>query len=457
MIALDQMRGGGLPSNTVLPLLSSADPSLRDTAGWIAGNHPEWGGELSGFFRRGLSDASLNGGERTALEKQLGQFVSNAAIQQLLAQTAGSSESKPARLSALRVMAAAPLKETPAGWNGALSATMATDDAEVLRAAVRAARALPVPEEGQPEIHAPLLRVGRNAAAPANVRVDALATAGKSLSEVEPELFTFLMAQLDPAMPVPVRGAAARALAAARLKPEQLGEVAGALSNAGPLELPALLAAFEKGGDQALGAKLLGGLENARGLTSLRADLLETTLQQFPQGIQEKGAALLASLDEDRAQQRHHLEELVAALEPGDVRRGQEVFNSSKTACSTCHKIGYLGGRVGPDLTRVGQIREERDLLEAVVYPSASFVRSYEPVVVVTAAETYNGVTLEQTDDYILLATGADTEQRIATDAIVELRPGTVSVMPSGLEQELSRQDLWDLVAFLKETHRRSQ
>jgi putative heme-binding domain-containing protein len=302
-----------------------------------------------------------------------------------------------------------------------------------------------------------LLRVGRNAAAPANVRVDALATAGKSLSEVEPELFTFLMAQLDPAMPVPVRGAAARALAAARLKPEQLGEVAGALSNAGPLELPALLAAFEKGGDQALGAKLLGGLENARGLTSLRADLLETTLQQFPQGIQEKGAALLASLDEDRAQQRHHLEELVAALEPGDVRRGQEVFNSSKTACSTCHKIGYLGGRVGPDLTRVGQIREERDLLEAVVYPSASFVRSYEPVVVVTAAETYNGVTLEQTDDYILLATGADTEQRIATDAIVELRPGTVSVMPSGLEQELSRQDLWDLVAFLKETHRRNQ
>jgi putative heme-binding domain-containing protein len=172
--------------------------------------------------------------------------------------------------------------------------------------------------------------------------------------------------------------------------------------------------------------------------------------------VQEKGAVLLASLDEDRATQREYLEELVAALERGDVRRGQEVFNSSKTACATCHKIGYLGGRVGPDLTRIGQIREERDLLEAVVFPSASFVRSYEPVVVVTASETYNGVTLEENDDYILLATGADTEQRISRNAIVELRPGTVSVMPSGLEQELSRQDLWDLVAFLKETHRRN-
>jgi hypothetical protein len=40
--------------------------------------------------------------------------------------------------------------------------------------------------------------------------------------------------------------------------------------------------------------------------------------------------------------------------------------------------MGYLGGKVGPDLTSVGQIRTERDLLEAVVYPSASFVRSYE-------------------------------------------------------------------------------
>jgi hypothetical protein len=76
-------------------------------------------------------------------------------------------------------------------------------------------------------------------------------------------------------------------------------------------------------------------------------------------------------------------------------------------------------------------------------------------VVVVTAGEVYNGVPLEETDDYMLLATGADTEQRISMDAIVERRPGTVSVMPSGLEQELSRQDLWDLVAFLMETHRK--
>ena len=455
MIALDQMQGGGLPPDAVVPLLSSSDPLLRDTASWIVGHHPDWGGAVSGFFRGALSDTSLDGAARSSLEQQLGQFVSHPAIQQLLAQTAASGESKPARLSALRVMAAARLEKAPPGWTPALAAAMAAGDADLQRAAVSAARALPVPEEGPAEIHPALLRVGRDAAAPDDVRADALAAAGASLSKVEPELFSFLMAQLDAAKPVPVRGAASRALAAAPLDPQQLSELAGALENAGPLELPALLGAFEKGGGEALGAKVLGALEHARSLANLRADLLETALKKFPQNIQEKGAALLASLDENRAQQQAHLEELVAAIQPGDVRRGQEVFNSSKAACSSCHQIGYLGGRVGPDLTRVGQVRSERDLLEAVVYPSASFVRSYEPVVVVTAAEVYNGVTLEETDDYVLLATGADTEQRISMDAIVERRPGTVSVMPSGLEQELSRQDLWDLVAFLMETHRK--
>ena len=112
--------------------------------------------------------------------------------------------------------------------------------------------------------------------------------------------------------------------------------------------------------------------------------------------------------------------------------------------------MGYLGGRVGPDLTRVGKVRSERDLLESLMYPSSTFVRSYEPVVVVTAQETYNGVPLEETDESILLATGADTQVRVARESIEELRPGTVSIMPSGLEEELSRQELADLIAFMK-------
>jgi putative heme-binding domain-containing protein len=102
-------------------------------------------------------------------------------------------------------------------------------------------------------------------------------------------------------------------------------------------------------------------------------------------------------------------------------------------------------------LTKVGQVRSERDLLEAIVYPSASFIRSYEPVVVGTAdGKVHNGLLRNETSEEILLVTGANQESRIARGDIEEIRPSTVSIMPGGLDQQLSLQELADLVAFLK-------
>ena len=86
----------------------------------------------------------------------------------------------------------------------------------------------------------------------------------------------------------------------------------------------------------------------------------------------------------DAAKQRAKLEELLSGINGGDIRRGQAVFNGTKAACASCHAVGYVGGKVGPDLTRIGSIRTERDLLESIVFPSVSFVRGYEPVVVTT-------------------------------------------------------------------------
>src|SRR5207247_3835270 len=92
-------------------------------------------------------------------------------------------------------------------------------------------------------------------------------------------------------------------------------------------------------------------------------------------------------------------------------------------------------------------------LLEAIVYPSASFVRSDEPMVVVTkAGEEQSGVLRKDGPDEVVLATGPDTEARIPRGEIAEMHPGTVSVMPQGLDEQLSRQELADLVAFLKNT-----
>ena len=142
---------------------------------------------------------------------------------------------------------------------------------------------------------------------------------------------------------------------------------------------------------------------------------------------------------------------MVAHVGEGDIRRGQLVFANSKAACIACHAIGYKGGNIGPDLSRVGKIRSERDLLEALLFPSVSFVRSYEPVLIVTkAGKQVNGLIRRETPDEIVLATGVKDEARVARAEIEEILPGTVSVMPAGLDTQLTREQLLDLIAFLK-------
>jgi putative heme-binding domain-containing protein len=203
----------------------------------------------------------------------------------------------------------------------------------------------------------------------------------------------------------------------------------------------------------AVGLRLVAALKESKGLTGVRADALRSVATNYPPPVQRAADELLASLNVDAAKQKAHLEELLATLPPGDIRRGQSVFNSTKAACSSCHRIGYLGGNVGPDLTAIGPARTERDLLESIVYPSASFVRSFEPVIVRTKSDDdYNGVLKKDAPDEIILATGPNVEVRIARADITEMRPGQVSVMPAGLDQQLTKQELADVVAFLKNT-----
>jgi putative heme-binding domain-containing protein len=266
-------------------------------------------------------------------------------------------------------------------------------------------------------------------------------------------LFEFVLGQLAATNSVAAKSTAAGALAKARLSTEQLSALAESMKQAGPLDLPKLLSAFERSEDEALGLKLVAALKESPGAAALRAEVLKPRITNFPAVVQQRADELLASLNKDAAQQKEEIERLLPALKDGDVRRGQSVFNSQKTACASCHAIGYLGGKVGPDLTRIGQIRNERDLLEALVFPSASFVRSYEPVVVATKeGEEFSGVLRKDAPDEVVLATGPDTEARVARNDITDMRPGSVSVMPSGLVEQLSKQELADLLAFLRAT-----
>ena len=149
---------------------------------------------------------------------------------------------------------------------------------------------------------------------------------------------------------------AAESLARARLADTQRLELAGMAGAAGPLELLALLPAFEPGGDDSLARRLVEALGSARARASLRPEQVRATFRKYPEAGRAAAETLAASLDAEAADQAAHLERLLMELQPltGDIRRGQAVFLGEKAACLACHRIGYQGGDVCPDLTRIG-------------------------------------------------------------------------------------------------------
>ena len=454
LIALDQMPGGNLKPEQVTPLLASTNALLKQTANWIISHHPEWAVALAGFLKERMAVPNLSDSERAELQQQLTQFVREPAVQSLVASTAGDSAApKPNRLTALRTMAAANFKnakDIPEQWAEALVPCVSSGgDLDLQRQSVLAARALP---RHTTVLTSALDALASNQHTPPDIRLNAFG-AIRGLSDFGGPGFAFVSSQLAETNSVALRGLAANLLAAVPLEDAYLREMTAFVKVAGPLELPKLIAAFSRCTNESTGFLLVDSLKEARSIHSLRAEQLRPCLTNFPATVRAKADELLASLNTDAAKEKARLDELLPQLKDGDVRRGQAIFNSQKAACASCHAIGYLGGNLGPDLTRIGQIRNERDLLEAIVYPNASFVRSYEPVVVTTkSGDEQSGVLRRDAPDEVVLGTGPGAEARIARVEITEMRPGSVSVMPAGLDEQITRQELADLLAFLKAT-----
>jgi putative membrane-bound dehydrogenase-like protein len=467
LIALDQMPNGGLKPEEVAKYLTSPEPLLRETAAWIISRHADWGEALAGYLRERLASGELTDAEQATLGKQLTQFAKSASVQELLATTARDAKlPTPARLTALRAMRDSGLKELPKTWTAALLSVLGENDIELIELALKTVRAIPPHKDDAASWRGPLLEIGRRTdayvRAPgsrepgyelATARVDALAAlpGGLTAKESDDKLFDFILSQLAPELPVAQRGTAAEVLSKAKLSKPQLEKLTEQFATAGPLEVDRLLGAFEQTTDEQVGQKLIAHLKTAPALTALRADAIKTRLAKYSPSVQEAAQPLYAALNVDLDQQRKQLEELLASLPPGDIVRGQQVFQNEKSACKACHAIGYLGGKTGPDLTRIGGIRNERDLLESILFPSASFVRSFEPVLIETKeGKVINGLIRSETADELILATGPNQEARVLRADIEDMKPSSVSIMPAGLEKQLTKEQLADLIAFLK-------
>lgn len=135
----------------------------------------------------------------------------------------------------------------------------------------------------------------------------------------------------------------------------------------------------------------------------------------------------------------------------GDSSRGRLLFvDEQKLACVKCHSIDGKGLKAGPDLFTAGDTFSRRDLIDAVLTPSASIAVGYSTTLVETkSGEEYQGVLKQVTASWIELMAGDGDRVRVATTDIHEQRGSVLSLMPEGLQAGVTRQEFTDLIEYL--------
>ena len=132
-------------------------------------------------------------------------------------------------------------------------------------------------------------------------------------------------------------------------------------------------------------------------------------------------------------------------LRQADKSAGRVVFS---TACMNCHRLYGHGGQIGPDLTGSGRQNLDYVLIN-LVDPSAAVGADYRlSVVALHDGRVHNGIVATATDKVLTLQT-AKERLTIERSGIEEVRASSQSLMPDGLLQPLSAQQIRDLVAYL--------
>ncbi len=137
---------------------------------------------------------------------------------------------------------------------------------------------------------------------------------------------------------------------------------------------------------------------------------------------------------------------------PGDPEAGRRIFfHPAGPACYRCHALEGRGRSIGPDLTMIGHSQTRDHVLESILDPS----KEIAPLFTLWSIKTRSGQQIEgmllrrdgQEREVYVDASGQETT--IPEPQIIERKIRKESLMPAGLVQALTDQELRDLVALL--------
>ena len=134
----------------------------------------------------------------------------------------------------------------------------------------------------------------------------------------------------------------------------------------------------------------------------------------------------------------------------GNAQDGETLFFGG-AACSRCHMVRGRGGRLGPDLSRIGATRSRTALTTEIRTPSGSFTDGYWPVTVVTKdGRRLRGVRKNE-DPFSLQI--MDTSEKILSFDHSDLREvirEPRSLMPDYTADQLTDAELDDVIRYLR-------
>ena len=446
LIALDQIGGTALNKENVSPFLTSKNPQLQKIGIWVASHHPDWSDIVIDFLKGRLNTLEIAGTDITAIRDLMITFSNDKQLQVFLAEQLGSnSASDTKKTFLLDVMAHASVNAIPQVWIQALGKLLDGASTEIKSQVLgliesRRIKAL----NGQ------LSQIVQNVNTSPDFRLKALSSKLLSVPALSDTEFTMAFSYLGDKNESPIRQMSARLISNAKLTDDQLLKLAEEqVAKTDVYLLPNLISAFKNNKSEQVGVALVAALSASPDrLDNVSEEELKGLLNAYSQKVKSSADPLLAKLADKNAGRLAELTKLEASLTRGDVASGAKIF-FGKGVCSSCHAVAGKGAIFGPDLTNIGQIRSGHDILEAILYPSASFAREYETSRITTKTATYTGVLKEQLPDAILIATGPGLQVRIPRSEITGIEPLNISLMPPGLDKMLSAQELSDLMAYL--------
>ncbi len=140
-----------------------------------------------------------------------------------------------------------------------------------------------------------------------------------------------------------------------------------------------------------------------------------------------------------------------ALAEGGNAAAGNRVFHEPASMCITCHRIDNRGGRIGPDLSRIGATLSRMQLIRSIVNPSDDVSPEYQGWEIhKTDGSKLIGLQLHLRSDGILLDGLDGATFKTSFTEIESYDSMKKSLMPDGFDTLLSLEDLRNLVAYLE-------